>query len=174
MGELKFMIDEITDGRSDREIVNAWTIHKDACRDFIFDDTWNEIKTVQSTSDYITISSIEQLDHDMDGYLTVYKLDKAGSNSTQVCTLNSIVNELRALLGVMAEPILNRKLLAKGYTYNEAYDQYHFTFKGNTRYIVNATFPRISKESLSPAIKSAQYEILLSRIEEWSDTCGAQ
>ena len=174
MGELKFMIDEITDGRSDREIVNAWTIHKDACRDFIFDDTWNEIKTVQSTSDYITISSIEQLDHDMDGYLTVYKLDKAGLNSTQVCTLNSIVNELRALLGVMAEPILNRKLLAKGYTYNEAYDQYHFTFKGNTRYIVNATFPRISKESLSPAIKSAQYEILLSRIEEWSETCGAQ
>ena len=168
------MIDEIAEGRSDRELVNAWTTYKDACRDFIFDDTWNEIKTVQSTSDYITISSIEQLDHDMDGYLTVFKLDKASSNSTQTCTLNSIVNELRALLGFTVEPILNRKLLAKGYTYNEAYDQYFFTFKGKTRYIVNATFPRISKERLSPAIKSAQYEILLNRIEEWSDACGAQ
>ena len=99
---------------------------------------------------------------------------KASSNSTQTCTLNSIVNELRALLGVTVEPILNRKLLAKGYTYNEAYDQYFFTFKGKTRYIVNSTFPRISKERISPAIKSAQYEILLNRIEEWSDACGAQ
>lgn len=172
MGELKHILDEITAGKSDLEVINAWTTHKDAARDFIFDDTWNEIKTIQSSSDYITISSIEQLDHDMDGYITVYKLDKASPDNASAYTLNSIVNKLKSVISVSAEPILSRKLLAKGYAYNDTYDNFSFIFNGKCRYIVNESFPRISRGALPVAIKSAQYEIILSRMNEWSDPCG--
>lgn len=172
MGEVKYILDEIATGQPDLEIINAWTTHKDAARDFIFDGTWNEIKTIQSSSDYITISSIEQLDHDMDGYITVYKLDKASRDTASAYTLNSLIDKLKSIVSISAEPILSRKLLAKGYVYNDKYDDFSFVFNGKSRYVVNESFPRISKESLSVAIKSAQYELTLSRLNEWSDPCG--
>lgn len=172
MGEVKYILDEITIGKSDIEVINAWTTHKDAARDFIFDDTWNEIKTVQSSSDYITISSVEQLDHDMDGYITVYKLDKASSDTTSAYTLNSLINKLKSVVSVSAEPILSRKLLAKGYVYNDSYDNFSFVFNSKCRYIVNESFPRISRDALPVSIKSVQYEIILSRIDEWSYPYG--
>lgn len=172
MGEVKYILEEINSGHSDLEVINAWTTHKDAARDFIFDDTWNEIKTIQSSSDYITISSIEQLDHDMDGYITVYKLDKATSDTASAYTLNSLITKLKSVISVSAEPILSRKLLAKGYVYNDEYDSFSFVFNGKSRYVVNESFPRISRDGLPLAIKSAQYELILSRINEWSDPCG--
>jgi len=171
MGEVNFMIDAIISGCSDQVIINAWTVHKDASRDFIFDDTWNEIKTIQSSSDYITISSIEQLDHDMDGHLTVYKMDKVNKETAGTYTLNSIIDKLKEMISISNEHILNYKLLAKGYVYSEEYDNYVFEFRDKKCYVVNDTFPRIRRDALPVAIKSAKYEILLNKINDWSDLC---
>ena len=167
MGEIKYMIDELSSKRHEQELINAWTTHKDASRDFVFDETWDEIKTIQSTSDYISISSVDQLDHDMDGFLTVYRLDQVRKESEKAYTLNSIIQELQGRLSMSAEAVLNRKLLAKGYTYNDHYEEYLFVFSRKDRYLVNSSFPRISRSDLAPAIKSAKYELLLSEIEEW-------
>ena len=172
MGEVKYMIDELSSGRHEQELINAWTTHKDASRDFVYDETWNEIKTVQSSADYVSISSVEQLDHDMDGFLTVYRLDQVRKESEKTYTLNSIIHELQSKLSMSAEAVLNRKLLAKGYTYNEHYEEYLFAFNGKDRYLVDSSFPRISKSDLAPAIKSAKYELYLSGIEEWRQTDG--
>lgn len=170
MGEVKYILDEIASGQSDLYVIDAWTTHKDAARDFIFDDMWNEIKTIQSSSDYITISSVEQLDHDMDGHITVYRLDKATHDTANAYTLNSLISELKSVVSISAEPILSRKLLAKGYVYKDEYDNFPFVFNKKSCYLVNESFPRISRDSLSVAIKSAQYELTLSRLNEWSDT----
>lgn len=167
MGEIKYMIDELSSKRHEQELINAWTTHKDASRDFVFDETWDEIKTIQSTSDYVSISSVDQLDHDMDGFLTVYRLDQVRKESEKAYTLNSIIQELQGKLSMSAEAVLNRKLLAKGYTYNDHYEEYLFVFSRKDRYLVNSSFPRISRSDLAPAIKSAKYELFLSEIEEW-------
>ena len=167
MGEVKYMIDELSSNRHEQELINAWTTHKDASRDFVFDETWDEIKTIQSTSDYVSISSVDQLDHDMDGFLTVYRLDQVRKESEKAYTLNSIIQELQGKLSMSAEAVLNRKLLAKGYTYNDHYEEYLFVFSRKDRYLVNSSFPRISRSDLAPAIKSAKYELFLSEIEEW-------
>lgn len=172
MGEVKYMIDELLSGRHEQELINAWTTHKDASRDFVFDETWSEVKTIQSTSDYVSISSVEQLDHDMDGFLIVYRLDQVRKESEKTYTLNSIIQELQSKLSMSAEAVLNRKLLAKGYTYNEHYDKFLFIFNGKDRYLVDSSFPRISRLDLAPAIKSAEYELYLSGIEEWRLTNG--
>ena len=172
MGEIEFMIDEIDDGKNEAEVVHAWTVHKDASRDFIYDDVWDEVKTVKSTSDYVTISSIEQLDHNMDGHLIVYCLDQANADEKGVWTLNSIIQELCQRLSMAAEAELSRKLLTKGYVYNVQYDQYSFVFKKRNSFFVNSDFPRISRAMLSPAIKAARYEIFLTEIEEWREADG--
>ncbi len=172
IGEIKYMIDEMSSGRHEQELINAWTTHKDASRDFVFDETWSEVKTIQSSSDYVGISSVEQLDHDINGFLTVYRLDQVHKESEKTYTLNSIIRELQSKLSMSSEAVLNRKLLAKGYTFNAHYEEFQFVFNGKYRYLVDSSFPRISKSDLAPAIKSAKYELYLSGIEEWRQIDG--
>lgn len=167
MGEVKYMIEELSSGKDEKELVDAWTVHKDASRDFIFDTTWSEIKTIQPSTEYISISSVEQLDHDLDGKLIVYQLNQTSEAGHQTYTLNSIINELRAMLSMTVESELNQKLLSKGYTHNEQYEQYVFSFGGKLQYVVNNTFPRISRSMLPKAISTVKYDILLKEIEGW-------
>lgn len=167
MGEVKYMIEEISQGRDEKELIDAWMVHKDASRDFIFDSSWNEIKTIQSTAEYVTISSIEQLDHDLDGGLIVYKLDQTSQTGEHTYTLNSIINELRGMLSMPTEAELNKKLLSKGYTYNEQYERYAFSFGDRLQYVVNSSFPRISRNMLPKAVSAAKYDLLLKELDGW-------
>lgn len=172
MGEIKFMLEEILGGKNDSGVIHAWSVSKDASRDFIYDDVWFEVKTVKTTADYVTISSIEQLDHDMDGHLVVYRLDRVLSDENGVWNLNALVEELCRHLSMVTEAELRRKLLSRGYVYNAKYDQYLFEFKKKTSYFVGCDFPRISREMLAPVIKSAKYELFLIGIDEWSEDDG--
>lgn len=167
MGEIKFVIDSIYAGRSPEEIVNAWTIHKDADRDFIFDDDWYEIKTVKSSSDYISISSLEQLNHDCDGYLVIYRLDK--SDNEKAITINGMVEQLRRMLDSDLEIIANRILLSKGYVNKDAYNKYTYIFSDVQKYFVNDSFPRITHKDVPDAIIAAKYDICIREIENWRE-----
>ena len=167
LGELQFIMEELASGKDEKDVIGAWKTHKDASRDFIFDDTWSEIKTIESTKDYITISSIDQLDHNSSGTLIVYKLDKTEETDPTGLSLNNMVEEVKSMLGFQAETELNQKLLSKGYTYNEKYDHLLFLFRGSNRYYIDADFPCITKDMLSPAIIRANYDIQLNQIERW-------
>lgn len=167
LGELQYILDELDSGKGDYDIIGAWKIHKDASRDFIFDDTWSEIKTIESTKDYITISSIEQLGHDTSGILVVFKLDRTEATNPNGISLNSMVENLRNRVGFQAETELNQKLLSKGYAYNEQYDNFLFQFKGVSHYCVDNDFPCITREQLPSAIIRADYDIRLNQIERW-------
>lgn len=167
LGELKYMLDELVSGRDELAVVSAWKTHKDASRDFVFDDTWSEVKTIESTKDYITISSIDQLDHDTPGTLIVFKLDKLGETDSTGISLNSMVESVKNEIGFQAETELNQKLLSRGYSYNEQYDHLRFLFKGVNYYHVADDFPCITRDILSPAIIRADYDIRLNQIERW-------
>ena len=169
MGELKYILDEIISGVSETRLIDAWTTHKDASRDFVFDNTWDEIKTVKTSGDYITISSLEQLEHDSDGRLIVYRLDKVDTKTDDTYTLNGLVEELKDKLGIQAEAELCRKLLIKGYVYDDAYDAFVFRFTKKSIYSVNETFPRIGRDSVPSAVFAARYDLLLSLIEDWRE-----
>ncbi len=167
LGELQYMLDELTSGKDEQAVISAWKIHKDASRDFIFDDSWSEIKTVESTKDYITISSIEQLDHDTPGTLVVFKLDRTEETDPTGISLNGMVEEVRGIIGFQAETEFNQKILARGYTYNEQYDHLLFLFNGVSRYHVENDFPCITREMLPIAIIRAEYDLRLNQIERW-------
>ena len=170
MGELRYMVEEIDAGYDGLNIVSSWTIHKDASRDFIYDSSWDEIKTIQTSGDYVTISSLEQLEHDAKGRLFVYRLDRADdTKNSDTYTLNSLVSTLKSKINIQTETELTRKLLAKGYLYNPAYEGFIFKFNKKSCYIVNETFPRIGKCTVPDAVCAARYDILLSQIENWRE-----
>lgn len=172
MGELMFISDIVECGFDENKLIDAWTTHKDASRDFIFDDTWCEIKSIKTSNDYITVSSLDQLDHNMDGKLVVYRLDSVDITVPNAYTLNSLVDLVKGKLGIDSRTELSRKLLSKGYTANELYDSLFYIFGKKSTYNVDASFPRISKDMISPAISAAEYEILLSKVEEWREKDG--
>lgn len=167
MGEIKFVIDAICAGMNPEEVINAWTIHKDADRDFIFDDNWFEIKTVKSSSDYISISSLEQLYHDCNGYLVIYRLDKCDSENA--ITINSLVEQLRGMLDSDVETVANRVLLSKGYVNKDVYNKYTYIFSNEQKYLVNDSFPKITREDVPDAIMAAKYDIYIRSIEPWRE-----
>lgn len=166
-GELQYMVDELGRGVEDQTLVDGWTIHKDASRDFIFESSWSEIKTIEPTKDYVTISSIEQLDHDCDGRLIVYRAEKTELMGMGGESLNDKVEEVRNKLGFQAELMFNQKLLAKGYAYNSLYDDILLVCKGKEVYIVDESFPRISKDMIHDSIVRATYDIRLNSINNW-------
>lgn len=167
MGELNYIISELKAGREDTIIINAWQIFKNSSRDFIFDDTWSEIKTNESTKDYVTVSSIEQLDHETEGQLVVYQIEKRDFNDPESISLNDLVKQIQNDIGFEAETIFNQKLLSKGYTYNEEYDNYRFAFVGTIIYLVADDFPRLMRKNLPLAIWRSTYDLKLDLIERW-------
>ena len=166
-GELQYILDELDHGKDEQVLIDAWMTLKDASRDFIFDSTWSEIKTIEPSKDYITISSIEQLDHDCDGQLVVYRVERADVLDMGGATLNDMVEMVRGKLSFQSETVFNQKLLAKGYAYSSQYDDIVLNCKGREIYSVDSSFPRISKDMVDAAVIRATYDIRLNSISAW-------
>lgn len=165
IGEIQFIIDGIMNSADADQIIDAWKIHKDASRDFVFDDSWSEIKAIESTKDYVTISSVEQLDSESDGNLVIYRLDSSNDNGS--FDLNDKIAELKSLIGINTEAKLNQKLLAKGYSFNSDYCKYRFMIRGKDIFNVNDSFPRIRRVDIHPAIRNAKYDLSINLIRGW-------
>lgn len=165
LGEIQYIIDEIKASRSDVLLANAWKIHKDSSRDFVFDDTWDEVKTIETSKNYVTISSLDQLNNDTEGRLVIYRLNS--SNGIHSFDLNGKVDELKSVVGFQAESELSRKLLAKGYSYNAEYEKHRFVFDGRMDFRVDDQFPKIRRADVDPAILNAKYDLDIGRIRRW-------
>ncbi len=165
IGEIQYIVDRIKGGLDDWVVIDAWKIHKDASRDFVFDENWAEIKTIESSKNYITISSLDQLDNDIVGRLVIYRLNMSSDSGS--FDLNEKVSELKTQIGPRAEAELNRKLLAKGYSYNDEYCKYRFLFDGRSDYKVDEQFPKIRRTDVSGEIINAKYDLDIGGIERW-------
>lgn len=168
IGEVLFIQSELQQDKSAGSVVGAWKTHKDSARDFVYDDNWFEIKSVSSTSDYVTISSIEQLDHIKEGELVVYFLDKKQNSAEDAITLPQVIASTETLLtGSTYLGEFRKKLLSKGYIYHQEYDDVFFSVMGCNRYIVNESFPKIERSFLAEQILGAKYEISLCGLTNW-------
>lgn len=168
MGELKYIQEELESGRLALDIVRAWKIHKDASRDFVFDTTWAEIKTAEITKEYVTISSLEQLEFS-GGELIVFRLNKT-HDDVEGLSLNELIGQIKEVLDPVSTNEFTSKLIEKGYHYSDEYNHYRYAFKEKLVYFVDEQFPRITPSMVDDAIVSAKYDIRLDRIEKWRAT----
>ena len=168
MGELKFILEELESGHSASEIIQAWKIFKDASRDFVFDTTWAEIKTAEATKEYVTISSLEQLDFS-GGELIVYRLNKTHDDNEGE-TLNDLVHCVKERIDAVSANEFVGKLIEKGYHYSDEYNHYRYVFKEKLKYCIDEQFPRITPSMVDDAIINAKYDIRLDKIEKWRAT----
>lgn len=165
IGELLYL-QKMIEIHGGRKAVNSWSGPDWAAKDFIYDDTWAEIKAVKSSAAVVEISSVEQLDSDYDGCLVIYSLDKTTVSDITGFTLPEIVNKTETLLIDDSDSLADfrLKILEYGYSYSPKYESYKFLLDEKRIFIVTEDFPRIKRSEISPGIVNAEYTLNLAAL----------
>lgn len=151
--------------------VDAWVGPFKLDKDFEFFDHWAEVKSCKVSSTTVSISSIEQLDASMDGYLIVYMIDLAPENKEDAYSLKDVVDKARSVTTNVAErTLLENKLLLSKYVDTEAeYQKRKFKTYSRDFYRIDSQFPCLRRDGVNPAITSCQYSISLPAIESFKE-----
>ena len=147
--------------------LESWMGPEKTNKDFSIDSVWYEVKAVTASKESVHISSIEQLDSDVTGYLAVYKLEKMGPTYDGI-KLNQLANKIMTLIrNDFYKDLFASKLLSYGFDWSSDYDNFVYSQSSYSKYIVEEGFPRISRDKIALPIIKVQYEIVLSNIEEY-------
>jgi len=165
MGELMFLA-ECTKTMGAQKALESWCGPEGADQDFIYDGTWTEVKATTMASAKISISSLEQLDIDIDGSLMVYRLDKTTASDNFGFTLTEQVQNTSALFtgNLKCQELFELRLFQYGYKDMPEYGKQKYRFCGAEEYRVDVTFPRLTKGNIAYQITSARYSIDLASI----------
>lgn len=141
--------------------LESWSGQELTHKDFSFEDTWLESKAISRGAPSVKISSLEQLDSDVDGELVVHSLEKM-STAYNGITLNRLILETRNMFQPGEEQdAFMAKVALQGYEYNNYYDDFVYEISNFKRFTVNDVFPKLTPRDLPTAIRKASYEISL-------------
>lgn len=166
IGELLFLKDYMIPKRGIDAALESWMGPEKTHKDFSDQQDWFEVKTISFGKESVRISSIEQLDSDIEGTLVIYELEKM-SPSFEGVRLNQLVNSIITLLAnTHQREAFMAKLELFGFDFSNENDNLVFALRNQFMYRVdNVDFPRLHRSLLPDAITRAQYELLLTEIE---------
>jgi len=169
MGELKFARLLMEKGVSKDEIMQAWQGPNGADRDYVLRDRWFEIKAIATGKDKVTISSLNQFEIDLPGYLVVINVDDSSKTDPNAISVAEMVTKMRQYLNdaPAASRIFEEKLVSLGYLDKPAYSDIYFTIGPSLFYNVNDAFPKLITEKVPTAIVAVRYDISLPSVESW-------
>ncbi len=168
IGELVFLRDYMFDVYTIEKSIEAWMGPSNSHKDIEIDNTWYEIKTCYQSSKSVMISSVEQLDSNIDGHLCIIELENSNKYVMGSLNLNQLIDQIANLI---SNEEVHRKFLQKladvGYFYSDEYNKYIYFPKNINRYLVNNKFPRLKKEQLPKEIATASYELLIPNLRKF-------
>ncbi len=149
--------------------VRGWMGPEQGDRDFVYNDTWYEIKSVDPSAKEVSISSIEQLDVESAGRLIVYFLEKTSLHEENAISLMAQVNMIRKKLNEhsVTMHLFETKLFNIGYLDCKEYDEQSYICRNKRCFDVNSSFPRLRKSGIAAEIQRASYALSLSGITRW-------
>lgn len=169
LGELIYLSTMI-DNMGAEEAVDSWTGPDGSDQDFIFPADWAEVKSVSLASETVHISSLQQLQQEMEGKLIVYILESTTAGENRVCLVD-VVNEIKTKLINNARYLdrFDLKLYKYGYrkSHENEYCNNSFRFIEKREYVVNDIFPKLVGENVCAEIVSCKYELSLAAIEKY-------
>ena len=170
IGELLFLQSKLFPEKGIDKSIESWIGIEKSSKDFSFDDVWYEIKTINFGKKSVRISSLEQLDSDVDGHLAIYTLEKM-SPSFNGIKLNELVSEIISQLNTTAQKeLFMDKLNLYGFDFSPEYDQWVFSLRDFSIYFVRVNdFPRITKMMIPEAVTKIIYEIQLNEIQKYKE-----
>lgn len=167
LGELLYL-QSLLENRDYGRILNSWIGPAGGDQDFVFEDSWSEIKTVAMAAESVSISSLQQLDREESGKLVVYFLENTASDIHGI-SLPLKIKEIHNLL--QKETILKDRFDIKLFMYGyrekdiEEYLKNIFRLVETREYYVKADFPRLIRNNTEIAITSCSYSLSLAALD---------
>ena len=148
------------------QAVNAWRGPNKGAQDFLFGQSWAEIKAISKSATSVEISSLAQLALENPGTLEVYALDKAENveEPKDAVSLAKLVQRVRRQVGETGTPrqSLDEKLLLAGYhDKDESAYATPIVILDHRTYSVSGEFPRLTPITVPAEIVDAHYQIAL-------------
>lgn len=172
-GELIFLSKYMFNQYGFQKSLDSWTGIEGTDQDFHVDDIWYEVKTTTSGNNIIMISSIEQLDSNEMGYLTVIALDQTSTTDKNSLSIGGLIGQIKASLPSGLDEEFSETLLAHGYCGFDEYEQYHFKVNGLRAYKVDSLFPVLRRKDIKYSeIVNAVYQLDLCNLTETCMTGG--
>lgn len=139
-------------------------------KDFEIDDTWYEIKSISENAIKVKISSLEQLDSEIDGHLVIVRLEDTSPVTNNSINLNGMVAKVAEEINDPTNlDLFMTRLDNMGYSYDEEYENYCFMYKGTESYSVKEEFPRLTRSEVNNSIGNASYTILLNGVRDYRE-----
>lgn len=169
LGELLFLEQRIATADSVLAAIQGWSGADGADQDFMYPDGWFEIKSIGASAVSVTISSLEQLDCADEGELVIKQIDKVAPDKRGAFSLNDVVRRISAILigDVEALDLFRTKLSAYGYMDLQEYSEQKYFCSGTQRYLVNESFPKLTKANVPTQVSSLHYELNLPSLANW-------
>ena len=169
LGELLFLDDCFEKGYSVLATVQGWSGADSADQDFMYPDGWFEVKSIGVSAISVTISSLEQLDCADTGELVVKRIDKVAPERAGAISLNDVVRLIsdKLICDTDALNLFRTKLYAYGYIDLQEYSEQKYCCSDTQRYLVDDSFPRLTRKLVPPQIASLHYEINLPSVVDW-------
>lgn len=165
LAELLFLENYLMPRVGKENAVNAWMGPEMNHKDIEIGETWYEIKAVSSSALTVKINSLEQLDAEISGYLSIYFLDKSNKTWDNAINLNVCVRSIKNKLeNYDVRMLFKQKLLKVGYYEDPFYDSICFHHTKTAMYRVIDGFPVISKKELPDGIVKVSYELLIESL----------
>lgn len=170
MGELYELKNRLIPEYGYKEAVKSWMGPLLGHKDFEINRTWYEVKTINDGAVQIIVSSLEQLESDIDGHLIVVRVEETSENNEKAMNLNELVLQI---IDMIEDPeVLDAfriKLDNVGYSADPEYGNFNFIFKGSETYNVNRNFPRLRREDINDAIGNVKYTIMIAGIADFRE-----
>jgi hypothetical protein len=170
IGELLYLNEMLDSPRAQSDILAGWVGPDGGDQDFVYNESWTEVKTTEQSSDKVEIHSLEQLDsHLNQGTLRIYRVDACAPEFPGAFTLRSLVQKTkqRFLGDLDLAESFDLKLSSVGYIDLEVYDNYSYKVFSYEDFDVNETFPRITRDAIAHEIVNCIYTISIPAINRW-------
>jgi hypothetical protein len=169
LGELLFLEQQLDKMSSCLAAIQGWSGADSADQDFIYQNSWYEIKSIGTSAVSVTISSLEQLDCYDDGELVIMRIDETAPDRAGAISLGDVVQRIKKMLLNDADALnlFCTKLMAYGYLDLQEYSEQKYYYFGMQKYLVNNVFPRLTAQFIPAQITSAHYELNLPSLETW-------
>lgn len=167
IAEIIFLRDYMFSKYGKHDAVLSWTGQELTHKDFSISNTWYEVKSVLKGGQTVKIASLEQLDSEDEGFLVVYFFEKM-STTTNHTNLNDLVKEVHESFdSELDRDTFYDQVTKQGFSFDERYSEYKYIVSEPNSYIVNSSFPRLTRSGVDPIIAKAEYSLNIVGIDPY-------
>ena len=172
-GELYFLYYILSKKIGLEKAIKSWSGANRTAKDFSIEEDWYEIKTITTGTSEIKISSLTQLESEVEGRLVAVRVERMSESyddghATVEAIIKSVIDEN---IDLSIKDDFLSKVMAYGYSAEMDLSAFpRFSVKTVDSYIVSGDFPRLTTKDITyDEISKVTYNLSISGIKKFME-----